>query len=122
MLFPDTPAHEVVEIAKSPGHQTKPSHAEERVENLRIYLDPDLSCTAIGVAGRIAHRWCGIEEDEEDHGSPANNVQAIDCDEEAKGCQNESPECFAANGDRLRPGMFLREAVAVWVCAGLIWS
>ena len=68
----------------------------------------------------MAHCRCSVQEDEEDHGSPADDIEAVECDTKAKGCLEELPECLGADGQGLCPRVLLGEAIAIRVCTRLV--
>lgn len=68
----------------------------------------------------MAHGRARFQEDEEDHCTPGDHVQAVDHDKEAKRSQEEFPESFEPNGSRLLPGVFGREAVSIGIHTRLV--
>ena len=92
VVFEQSPPHEVIEVTESPRDETKTSDAEQAVQDLRVDLDPYLSSAIDVVTGWVAHGWCGIEKNEEDHGSPAYHIQTVDRDKEPEWCEEEFPE------------------------------
>ena len=121
VLAHNAPTHQKVEVPESPGNETKTCHAEEAVQDLGIDLDPYLASRGEVVTRRMAHGRCGVEEDKEDHGAPGDDIQAVDCDEEAKRRYEEFPKCAETYDGRLLPGVLFGKAVAVGVSACLIW-
>lgn len=84
----DAPSQQEPEIAETPRDQTEAGDAEERVQDLRVDFDPDAACGVDVVAGGGTHRGGGVAEEEEEHAAPADDVEHVDCDEEALGgCQ-----------------------------------
>lgn len=89
---------------------------------MAVNLDPDLASTARVTAAWMAHCRSGLEKDEEDHGAPSHNIEAVDCDEKSERSKEELPKGLEANDGRLPPGMLWREPIAIWVCACLVWA
>jgi hypothetical protein len=71
-----------IKIAESPRSKTETSDTEERVEDLRINLDPNPARRVDVITSGCAHRWGGIAEEQEEHTAPSDNVKTIDRDQE----------------------------------------
>lgn len=119
-VFEDSPSHKVIEIPKTPWDEPKASDAEQSIQHLGVNLYPDLPCAVLGVAGRVAHRWRSIEQDEEDHCSPTHHIEAVHRYEEAEGSEDEFPECFEADNSRLGPVVLPWESIAIGIGTGLV--
>lgn len=109
-----------VKIAEPPRGKPKASDAEECVENLRVDFDPDSSRRINIVAGRCAHCWGSVAKEEEEHASPCDDVEAVDCDQEARNGQKPLPEAFQSNDERLLPWQFGRWYVAICVLKTIV--
>jgi hypothetical protein len=68
----------------------------------------------------MAHSWCRLEKNEEDHGTPTDHVEAVDRDQNAERRLEEFPVGFETDVDGLDPGVLLGEAVTVRVRACLV--
>lgn len=68
----------------------------------------------------MAHGRSGVQQHEEDHGAPADHVEAVDGYDETERRQEELPERPQADHGRLGPGVFLGETVAVGIRACLV--
>lgn len=79
----DAPPQQEPEVAEAPRDQPEAGHAEERVEDLGVDFDPDAARRVECVAGGCAHCGCGIAEEEEQHAAPADDVEHVECEEEA---------------------------------------
>jgi len=87
---------------------------------LRVNFDPD---AAWGVdivaffhavrAGWVAHKFLtAANEEKEEHAAPGDDVEAVEDDEEAQGCEGKFPEGFKADFGGFAPGVFGWEFVA----------
>lgn len=113
LLGAQAPAQQEVHVARAPGEQAEARHAEERIEDLAVDLEPD-GARAVDVLavphvlavadGCPAHFGGGAAEDEEEHATPCYDVEAVDCPEEAEGCDEPSPECLEPYGPGFCPG------------------
>lgn len=79
----NAPSEQVPEIAETPWNQPKAGDAEQGVQDLRVDFDPDAAWGVDVVAGGGTHRGSGVAEEEEEHAAPADDVEHVDCDEEA---------------------------------------
>lgn len=79
----DAPPQQEPEVAEAPRDQPEAGHAEERVEDLGVDFDPDAARRVECVAGRCAHCGCGVAEEQEQHAAPADDVEHVECEEEA---------------------------------------
>lgn len=82
---PHTPLEQEPQIPEAPRDEPEPGDAEERVEDLRIDFDPDAAGGVDVVAGGDAHCGGGVAEEEEEHAAPGDDVEHVDCYEEALG-------------------------------------
>ncbi len=80
VFLEDAPLDQVVEVAEPPGDQPESSYTEQTVQDLTVYLDPDLASAIVVVAAWVTHCGCGLEKDEEDHGAPSYDIEAVYCD------------------------------------------
>lgn len=95
-----------------------------------VDLDPD---TAGGVdvvavflamrAGGVAHKLlAAADEEQEEHATPGDYVEAVEDDEEAEGCEGEFPEGFKTDFGGFAPGVFWRKFVAIRIHAFFVWA
>jgi len=110
-------AQQVVGVAEAPGDEAEAGDAEESVEDLRVDLDPDAAGGVDGVAGWVAHGRRGVDEEQEEHAAPGDDVQAVDHHEEAERGQEEFPEGFEPDDGGFAPGFLGGWVVAVGVVA-----
>ena len=68
----------------------------------------------------MAHSRRSVQEDKEDHGSPCDDIEAIEYNAEAERCLEELPECLAADGHSLRPRVLFGEAIAIGICTRFV--
>lgn len=68
----------------------------------------------------MAHGGRGVEEEEEEHTAPGDDVKAVYYHDESQGCQKEFPECFESYDGGFAPRFLRRGAVAVGVDAVFI--
>lgn len=79
-----SPSHQVVEVSRSPGEKAKCSDTEESVQDLGIDFNPNLPCGRIIFTVGVTHGGSSFEKNEEDHGTPGNDVETVYGDEESK--------------------------------------
>lgn len=73
-------------------------------------------------AGGGVHGGCGAAEDEEEHSSPGDDVEGVDCEDEAKGGGDELQASFGADHEGLFPGVFGRELIPILIGdGGVMW-
>lgn len=85
-VVPQPRLDQPVQIAKPPRREPKSRDTEQRIEDLTVNLEPDLARRIDVVLAGVVHSRRGTEEEEEEHGAPSDNVQAVDGHEEARGC------------------------------------
>lgn len=119
VLSADAPPGPPVEIAEAPRGQAEAGDAEEGVEDLRVDLDPDAARGLEVIAGRGAHGRRSIAQQQEQHSTPGDNIEAVEGDEEAGGGKEPFPEAFEADDGGLLPGNFGRRDITVGVLVKL---
>ena len=111
---------EVVEVAEAPGNETEAGDAEEGVEDLGVNFDPDAAWgidivaffLAVGTR-RVAHEFfAAADQEEEEHATPGDHVEAVNDNKKAEGGDGEAPEGFEADEGGFAPGVFWGKFVA----------
>lgn len=113
LVLAPSPPQQIIPVAKAPGDQAESRDAEQRIEDLRRDLEPDLGAGIDGVVGRVGHGGRGMDEDQEEHAAPRYDVQSVQREQEAKGRDNELGESAQGDSSSLFLVVFGWELVAV---------
>lgn len=111
----DPPPSPPVKVAKPPRSKAESSHAEEHRQDLGVVLDPFSSWGVDVVAGGRAHCRRGVTEQQEQHATPCDDVETVECDEEASWCTEPLPEAFKSDCERLLPRKLRGRDIAIGI-------
>lgn len=100
----DSPPAPPVEIPETPWGKPEASDTKESIEDLRIVLYPLPAGRVDVVASRGAHGRCSIAEQKEEHATPGDHVETIQCNQKARGRYEPLAETLETDYERSRPG------------------